>query len=92
MLPKTVSPRLLDETIEKIGVRSTANGQAGFKVCNIVPSNPDAVLKKMIRMRPQVEQQNDESAMERRRSDTILAYLSEMRTGGLKPQTKREEN
>ncbi|XP_072397988.1 uncharacterized protein [Diabrotica undecimpunctata] len=66
VLPKTVFPRLLKETIEKVGLKSTSNIQAGFKACGIVPLNPDQVLKKIQHLK---KGENENSEQEETRVD-----------------------
>lgn len=80
VLPKTEFPRLLNKTIETIGVKSTTNILAGFKACGIVPFNPDVVLRKIVRIRPQQEPEEAERAMDASWTDAIVTHLSSMRS------------
>ncbi|KAG5865963.1 hypothetical protein JTB14_012192 [Gonioctena quinquepunctata] len=46
VVPKAMFPKLLEQVIEKIGLRSRENSIAGFSACGIVPFNPNKVLHK----------------------------------------------
>ncbi|KAG5862913.1 hypothetical protein JTB14_024281 [Gonioctena quinquepunctata] len=77
--------------IEKVGVKTTADVGAGFKACGIIPFNPDAVLGKIVRIRPQEEQQDVETAMETTWTDTIETHLNLMRSGGAQAPKRGEK-
>lgn len=79
VLPKTVFPRLLNETINKVGLRSKENTKAGFKACGLVPFNPDQTLKKIALLR---NTENAENEVEQTWTDTIVSHLRELRSGG----------
>ncbi|KAJ8909324.1 hypothetical protein NQ315_016043 [Exocentrus adspersus] len=86
VLPKTVFPTLLKESIEAVGAKSTANILAGFKACGIVPFNPDTVLQKMVRLRPQ---EGQERVMETSWTEAIVSHLSDLRSGSNDAAPKR---
>lgn len=81
VLPKTLFPRLLNATIDKVGLRSGENSKAGFKACGIVPFNPDQTLKKIGHLRKTENAEND-NEVEQTWSDTIVSHLRQLRTGG----------
>lgn len=77
VLPKTEFPRLLKETIEKIGIRSEENSIAGFKACGISPWNPDIVLHKLPRNNPTVNRDNDD---EHAWTQSIVEHLERLKS------------
>lgn len=79
VVPKTCFPRLLNETIDKIGAKSETNTLAGFAACGISPYRPDAVLNKIKHLRINPEQEVEQH-IEKAWCDTILDRLNQIRT------------
>ncbi|KAJ8916979.1 hypothetical protein NQ315_008379 [Exocentrus adspersus] len=79
VLPKTVFPRLLNATIDKVGLRSGENTKAGFKACGIVPFNPDQTLKKISTLvEKESPEQETETVEEEDQSPGLSQDLSDL--------------
>lgn len=61
-------------------LKTTADVETGFKVCDIIPINPNAVLRKTVRIRAQEEQHDVERAMETKWPITIVTHLNQTRS------------
>lgn len=81
VLPKTVFPSLLKQTIDTVGAKSGANTMAGFKACGISPFQPDVVFKKIRHLRTLQQQEESGQQVERAWCNTIVEHLNQMRTG-----------
>ncbi|XP_050305884.1 uncharacterized protein LOC126743011 [Anthonomus grandis grandis] len=77
VIPKTEFPRLLRQSVEKIGIKSKENSIAGFKACGIFPLDPNKVLNKIPRnLHIEENGENNDQAW----SNTIISHLKNLKT------------
>ena len=75
VVPKTEFPRLLNETIESVDIRSKENSIAGFKAYGIYPLDPNKVLNKIPRNNPANENDLHEQAW----TQAIVEHLDRLK-------------
>ncbi|XP_022187493.2 uncharacterized protein LOC111046286 [Nilaparvata lugens] len=84
VLPKSVFPSLLRETIESIGLTCADNIRSGFRACGIVPLDSDRVLNKLPHDH-EVEEGADEDEAGERWSESFTEVLKKFRESDQPP-------